>query len=214
MSAGRRGAAQDKLWQLDQKLRGASTVDQPPSVVQWHSLFKSTPAAVKCNITPPPSRTASAEPHRLNGKTGFKSWLWNFIHCLSHPFYSLSVVGLISQHLSLNFLPSGAASPNSRLTSPKSQQSSTKSSPKSKTKLWVSSLEEVMLFTKCKAIWKTDPQFTALYATSIVKQSWKLLLLRLKIPNCMFCVLQLVFLLTAANTLTFDSILSNWSSGS
>ncbi len=72
MSAGRQGAAQDKLWQLDQKLRGLCA-GQPPSVVQWYSLFKSTPAAVKCNITPPSSQAVSAEPQRLNGKSGFKS---------------------------------------------------------------------------------------------------------------------------------------------
>lgn len=73
MSGGRRGAAQDKLWQLDQKLRGPLLWIGPPSVVQWHSLFKSTPAAVKCNITPPSSQAASAEPQRLNRKTEFKS---------------------------------------------------------------------------------------------------------------------------------------------
>lgn len=67
----------------------------PPSVVQWHSLFKSTPAAVKCNITPPPSQAASAELQRLNRKTEFKSYLWNFIHSLSHP--STSIPALL-QH--------------------------------------------------------------------------------------------------------------------
>lgn len=70
VSAGRRGAAQDKLWQLDQKHRGLCA-GQAPSVVQWHSLFKSTPAAVKRNITPPPSQAASTEPP----KTQWENWI-------------------------------------------------------------------------------------------------------------------------------------------
>lgn len=66
MSAGRQGAAQDKLWQLEQELKGPSCLNPPPpSVVQWHLLFKFTPAAVKCNATRPLSKAAGTEAQRL-----------------------------------------------------------------------------------------------------------------------------------------------------
>lgn len=74
MSTGRQGAAQDKLWQLEQELKGPSCLQMSPSpsVVQWHLLFKFTPAAVKCNTTRPLSQAAGVEAQRLWQKRRFR----------------------------------------------------------------------------------------------------------------------------------------------
>lgn len=56
---------------------------QVPSVVQWHSLFKSTPAAAKCNISPPPSQTARAlksQRRKLDSRISCVT----FLYCLCH----------------------------------------------------------------------------------------------------------------------------------
>lgn len=83
MSAGRQGAAQDKLWQLEQELKGPSCLNPPPSVVQWHLLFKFTPAAVKCNATRPLSQAAGTEAQRLWKTRPFREnsrfWVFYFI---------------------------------------------------------------------------------------------------------------------------------------
>lgn len=61
-----------------------------PSVVQWHLLFKSTPAAAKCNTTPPPSQCASGDLLRLTGKFGVRRKLCNLYCLFSAPASSLT----------------------------------------------------------------------------------------------------------------------------
>lgn len=90
VSAGRQGAVQDKLWQLEQETEGALLSENapppnPPFVVQWHLLFKFTPAAVKCNTTRPLSQPADVEPQRHEKKRKFRENASFCVFCVIPP---------------------------------------------------------------------------------------------------------------------------------